>query len=220
MQQPDVHDQLVVGQLGGSAAAPLFSSDTNFAHPSFGRPGGARVVLFDEQTSIAFRPLDTLTGFRGEPVLLPPIVNTPSVGEYAPAFTPDGRYVAFLRRSSGVTGNDHLFVWDSQTQTILNPSGVAVGTSASNNVNDVSLYTRPTFQSTSVSLAGRVTFNVLQPTSVGLLVQRVTGHHRLFGRSVPTLKAVGRVPLGKFKKGSRKTHWNLRVGGRPLHRGT
>jgi hypothetical protein len=183
------------------------------------------VVVFDERTTtghggIAFRPLDTVAGFRGEPTLLPAIVNSPSASEYAPAFTSDGRYVAFLRRTSGVGANDRLFVWDSQTQTLLNPSGVDVGTAANNNLNDVSLYTRPTFQSTSVSLAGRVTFTVLQPTSVGLLVQRVKGHHRLFGRSVPTLKPVGRVPLGKFGKGSRKAHWNLRVNGRPLQHGT
>jgi hypothetical protein len=222
--RPDVQDQLVVGQLGGAASPPLLAADTNFAHPSFGRPGGVTTVLFDGRKplgrgDILFRTLDTVAGFPGQPTPLPAIVNSSST-EYAPAFTSDGRYVAFLRRTTTGDMNDRLFVWDSQTQTLLNPSGVDVGTAANPNLNDVSLYTRPTFQFTSVSLAGRVTFGLIQPSSVGLLVQRVTGHHRLFGRSVPTLKPVGRVPLGKFHQGSRKARWNLRINGRPLRRGT
>ena len=48
----------------------------------------------------------------------------------------------------------------------------------------------------------------------------MVGHHELFGRKVPKLKLVGRVPLGKFKKGHDKTHWNLRVNGKRLRRGT
>ncbi len=34
-------------------------------------------------------------------------------------------------------------------------------------------------------------------------MQRVIGHHKLFGRTEPTLKAVGRAPLGMFKEGRR-----------------
>jgi hypothetical protein len=55
---------------------------------------------------------------------------------------------------------------------------------------------------------------------VGILVQRVVGHHKLFGRTVPTLKVVGHVPLGKFHKGRRHVHWNLRVNGHRLTHGT
>jgi hypothetical protein len=65
-----------------------------------------------------------------------------------------------------------------------------------------------------------VSFSLLQATLVGILVQRVTGHHKLFGRTVPTLKLVGRVPLGHFKKGQGKTQWNRRVNGKLLRRGT
>ena len=45
---------------------------------------------------------------------------------------------------------------------------------------------------------------------VGILVQRVKGKH---------LKKVGRVPLGKHGKGRLHLRWNLRVNGKPLHKG-
>jgi hypothetical protein len=222
--RPGVHDELVLGQLGGPASPPLVVSDTDVTHPSFGKPGGVTTVVFDQRkppapADIAFRTLGSVAGFPGQPTLLPAIVNSPAT-EYAPAFTPDGRYLAFLRRTSTGDMRDRLFVWDSQTQTLLNPSGVDVGVAANPDLNNVSLYTRPLLRSSEISFAGRVSFSLLQPTGVGLLVQRVIGRHRLFGRSVPTLKPVGRVPLGKFHKGQRKAHWNLRVNGRPLPRGT
>jgi hypothetical protein len=224
VKRPSVHDELVVGQLGGAASPPLLASDTDFAHPSIGKPGGVTTVMFDqrkqqEHGNIAFRTLGSVASFPGQPTLLPAIVNSP-VTEFAPTFTPDGRYVAFVRVPAAGETRNRLFVWDSQTQLLLNPTGVAVASSPNPNLDSVSLYTRPLFQSTGVSLAGRVTFGLLQPTAVGLLVQRVTGHHRLFGRRVPTLKLVGRVPLGKFHKGSRKAHWSLRVNGHPLRHGT
>jgi hypothetical protein len=46
---------------------------------------------------------------------------------------------------------------------------------------------------------------------VGILVQRVTGKHRL--------KTVGRVPLGNHRKGHLRLRWNLHVNGKPLHKG-
>ena len=45
---------------------------------------------------------------------------------------------------------------------------------------------------------------------VGILVQRVKGKH---------LKKVGRVPLGTHGKGRLHLRWNLRVNGKPLHKG-
>jgi len=42
----------------------------------------------------------------------------------------------------------------------------------------------------------------------------------LFGHRVPTLRTVGRVPFGQFKRGHHKVRWNLRVNGRRLRPGT
>src|SRR5205823_2615560 len=46
-----------------------------------------------------------------------------------------------------------------------------------------------------------------------------TRHMRLFGRRVPRLVTVGRVPFGQFKRGRHKVRWNFRVNGRRLRRG-
>ncbi|MEA2420915.1 MAG: hypothetical protein QOF55_14 [Thermoleophilaceae bacterium] len=196
-----------------------------FAHPVLGTPGGSPTLVFDEHgrssdrgKDIVFVAADLGTFGPATPTPLPPVVNGPG-DESRPAFTPDSRYLVFVRRTSDL--HNRLFAWDTQTQTIVNTTGVNTGSDNGFNFGSPSLYLRPVFKlSDAVLRSGIVTFNVIQTTSVGILVQRVTGHHLLFGRRVPTLKPVGRVPLGHFKKGHGKTHWNLRVNGKPLPRGT
>jgi hypothetical protein len=73
---------------------------------------------------------------------------------------------------------------------------------------------------TRITIGGLVNFNLLSSSGVGILVQRVIGHHKLFGRTVPTLKLIGRVPFGKFAKGRRHAHWNFAVNGKRLQQGT
>jgi hypothetical protein len=58
-----------------------------------------------------------------------------------------------------------------------------------------------------------------QPLSVGILVQRVAGTRVVLGRRVPRLVDVGRVPLGRQKRGASRIPWNIRVGGKALPRG-
>jgi hypothetical protein len=191
-------------------------------HPALGSPGGSPTLAFDRRNGpgdahadILFVPADAAATFCcTTPAHLP--VNT-SLDETRPAFTPDGRYLAFVR--TGTDGHDRLFAWDSATQTLVNNTGVDVG-QVNADVGSPSLYTRPVFKLSSVALSGAVSFSLIQSTGVGILVQRVVGHHRLFGRKVPTLRLVGRVPLGHFKKGHGKTHWNLRVNGKRLRKGT
>jgi hypothetical protein len=214
----------------GLALAQLTSSDLQgvvragageFAHPALGSPGGSSTLVFDRRNGpgdahadIVFVAANVSTFGNSTPTHLP--VNT-SQDETRPAFTPDGRYVAFVR--TGTDGHDRLFAWDSETQTLVNSTGVDLG-QVNADVGSPSLYTRSLFRLSSVSTTGVVSFSLLQATLVGILVQRVTGHHKLFGRTVPTLKLVGRVPLGQFKKGRGKAHWNLRVNGKRLRRGT
>ena len=87
---------------------------------------------------IAFRPATTST-FLGPPTVLPAIVNSPA-DESQPALTADGRYLAFVRH--GADGHDRLFIWDSQTQTLLNGKGVDLGAMTSHDVGSVSLYSK------------------------------------------------------------------------------
>jgi hypothetical protein len=62
--------------------------------------------------------------------------------------------------------------------------------------------------------------SLAQGLTVGILVQRVTGHRRIHGTRVPVLRRVGRVPLGRHPAGRLKIHWNLKVNGHQLRKGT
>src|SRR6185436_11493557 len=84
---------------------------------------------------------------------------------------------------------------------------------------NLSLRADPLFRFTRVGAEGLISFNLLNPSGVGILVQRIVGKQKLFGKTVPKLARVGRVPLGTFKKGSGKVRWDRRVGGRRLKRG-
>ena len=48
----------------------------------------------------------------------------------------------------------------------------------------------------------------------------MTGKRKLLGRTVPRIRQVGRVPLGRTRKGRNLSRWNGKVDGRRLKRGT
>jgi len=54
---------------------------------------------------------------------------------------------------------------------------------------------------------------------VGILVQRIVRQRRVHGRTVRTLRPVGRVPFGERAKGVLRVRWDLRVNGRRLRPG-
>jgi hypothetical protein len=217
-------DELILGRLAdGRTSQPLADAQRLYANPAIGSPGGVPTVVFaqvslsgTQQSDIAFRPADPAT-FVGTPTPLPATVNT-SADEGRPAFTPDGRYVGFIRRSSD--GHERIFAWDSQTQTLVNPSGADLGEqNGRNRGSKLSLYTRSLFTFARLDTGLQAQFQLLQPSGVGILVQRIVGSHKQFGKTVPTLKPVGRVPLGTFKKGRGHVRWNGRVNGRRLEPG-
>src|SRR5262249_23208387 len=130
--------------------------------------------------------------------LLPPLVNS-ARDESRPAITPDGRYIGFIRDES----NDHerVYVFDTKTQTLIDPDGTDLGRVATTAPGNLSLYEKPLFQLATLPSQGILNVDITSPIRIGLLVQRVTGHHRLLGRRVPTLKPAGRIPLGAFTRG-------------------
>ena len=217
--------QLILGTLGGNASSPLVSGVLQYAHPALGSPGGSPIVAFDQRPAtpgssnlgagdIVFRPATT-AGFVGPPTQIPGVDT--SASETRPAFTPDGRYLGFIRNTAGV---DKLLIWDSQTQTIVNGSGFTIGSVAVQDSGALSLYEQFILRVTGITNTGTVSFDLASSSGVGILVQRVVGHHKLFGRSVPTLKPVGRVPFGKFAKGRGHVKWDFKVNGERLPRGT
>ena len=186
-------DEIVFGQRGAQASLPLATGAYSYDHPSIGAPGGVTTVVFDQRAviasglddgEIAFRPGSPVSAFAGPGTLLPPIVNTPA-DESRPALTADGRYLAFIRR--GTDGHERVFVLDTGTQTLINPAGVDLKAQNRRGPGNLSLYVRPLFKLTNVLPPGLIDFQLLQPTGVGILVQRIVGQHKLLGRTVPTL---------------------------------
>jgi len=185
-------------------------------------PGGAT-----RPGDIWFAPLfpSSTCKVGGSVAALPALVNTPSQDESRPALTPDGRYVGFVRHQSNSNGHSVLFIWDSLTQTLVNAAGVDLGVLSPRELDllvahgNLSLRVTPVFQFTNVSLSGIVSAQLLTSAGVGILVQRVVGHHRVLGRRAPKLKLVGRVPLGHFKRGHRRVRWNHKVNGHRLRPG-
>jgi hypothetical protein len=214
--------ELVLRQLGGTASQPLASSKVTFANPGLAAndPG---IVVFDQRSvsggsgtgDIVFRPATTAS-FVGVPTVLPAIVNS-TVDESQPALTGDGRYLAFVRHGSD--GHDRLFVWDSQTQTLLNASGVDLGAMTSRDVGSVSLYTKFILVTPGINSGGLITVQLRAPSGIGIVVQRIRGTHRVLGRQAYRLGPARRVPLGTFKKGRHGIRWDFRVAGRKLRPG-
>jgi hypothetical protein len=150
--------------------------------------------------------------------------------EMLPAWSPDGRYLAFValsnhRQLSGVGSVDDgtLRVYDTATQSFIDSGGRPLGTRRV--FNSLALAKSPplivsfAISNTTISpVQGSATLaaKLSGPTNVGILVQRITGTRRLFGRRVPRLRKVGRVPLGGHRRGRSQIPWSLRVNGHRL----
>jgi len=209
------------GRIGGSTLKQVPATSQLSLNPAIGSPGGTQTILFN-----AANPFGTADISFCAPISptsncqvasLPGVVNS-NAGETRPAFTPDGRYVGFLRT---VAGHQRVFVWDSDTQTLLDNSGADLGGGPTGPIfSNLSLYEKFVFHGVSLSPRGSVQFDLTLPSLVGIIVQRVEGHQRLFGRTVPRLGPLRRVPLGSFRRGHGHAHWNLRVDGKPLRPGT
>ena len=223
----DVNQQLVLMQADGTASMPQGDLPTSDANPAIAADHPT-LVAFDQRTvasdletftngDIFFRPA-TVAGFVGPPTALPTIVNS-AFDERQPALTPDERYLAFVRNSRGTHAS--LFVWDSQTQTLLNPVGVDLGANANTtrDVGSVSLYFARTILATNVDPRGLLDLRLKQPSGIGIIVQRILGTHRVLGKNGYRLGPAHRVPLGTFKKGRHSVRWDLKVNGRKLRAG-
>jgi hypothetical protein len=174
----------------------------------------------------------------------PSPINTSSL-ELMPAWSPDGLKLAFVRMATS-NPDRKLLVYDATPgiQTIQNP-GIDLGTPAPttqlrsfhdiwggislavaelpSSVNLVPLPAlNPQPVDSSITLTPRLTTNTTTITglgSIGILVAKVVGRRRVLGRRVPRLKPLGRVPLGRARRGRNRFRWNGRVAGRRLKPG-
>jgi hypothetical protein len=194
------------------------------SHPTFGNG----VIVFQRDSGVftasqlGFRPSvdpDTFASTRTE--LLPRIVNLVGVSATHPAFTADRRFLGFLR-SSPSDRHSRLMVFDTQSQTLLNSSGIdlgELGAAGDLREGNLALYQPTLLRPIALTPSGALTVRLSSSTGVGILVQRIVGHHMLLGRRVPTLRMVGRVPFGLKRKGKVRIHWNHRVSGHKLRPG-
>ena len=179
-------------------------------------------------------PGDTLTTVAPAPV-------TTSEAERMPAWSPDGVELGFVR-TSGTSRRLHVFNTTQGLQTIVNPA-VDLGAEPPagplrdfQNVWGGLSLAQPPASSTTLSCASLCT-NILSGsnltsgtrltptaggslTTIGIFVSRVVGSRRVFGRRVARLRAIGRVPLGRARRGRNRFRWNGRVEGRRLRAGT
>jgi hypothetical protein len=204
----------------GTASATLADTTRRFANPTVSTTLG--VVVFESapaaspfETKLVFRPLN---GFATSPTTaLPSVVNAAGENVSNPTFTRDGRYLVFHRRTSSGF-RSRFYVWDTQTQLLLNRDGVSGGPSAT--VGGFALELRRVLANNAVLSSGGLTgFTASQGGPVGLLIQRIIGRHKLLGHTAPKLATAGRVPLGSFTRGRHTVRWPFTLNGRRLPHG-
>jgi hypothetical protein len=216
------------GTIGGSALkrtpvqSGVSATHVSARHPSIASPDGTPALVLvkipDGLHTGRAAVCSPLSGAGGcLEAVLPANVNNGSFDVSSAAFTPDGRYIGFVRNDAG---HARLFVWSVDTQALLDSVGTDLGAPTNVDSSNLSLFEKPTLVVSSVSSSGVIRFGLVSSALVGILVQRVTGHHKLFGHTVPTLGPARRVPLGSFPRGHSKVRWNLRVKGKRLAPGT
>ena len=223
------------GQLRVDFGAP----DAPVSHPT--PRAGDRYAAMDKTTA-GNADIQTIT-FPAETSLTPaPAPITTAAPERIPAWSPSGLQLAFVRTTDG---RRKLAIFDLTPglQTIVNPpidigadaptpqtrafqsswGGLSLAESSALDIPVVTC-TSSCVTSLQTSLAGVPLTPLVSTTtntqSIGIFVVRVTGKRKLLGRTVPRIKPIGRVPLGRTRKGRNLFRWNGKVNGRKLKPGT
>ena len=225
---------------GGQLRADFGDAASPVSHPVFRR--GDRYVALDKATG-SDADVQTIS-FPDETALTPaPTPITTADPERMPAWSPGGLQLGFVRTTGG---RRVLPVYDLTPglQTILNPpidlgadaptpqtrafqsswGGLSIAESSALDVPVVTCTTNclrvlQTTTATKVVLSPTVSTTTKTQT-IGIFVARVTGKRELLGRTVPRIRPVGRVPLGKTRKGRNTFRWDRKVEGKRLKRGT
>jgi hypothetical protein len=235
LQKATVH--ISTSQLGSSL---VFGGAGTPAGNPVARAGDHYVAL--DLTTGEDADIQTL-GFPGETQLTPaPAPITTAAPERIPAWSPDSLKLGFVRTTSG---RRTLAIFDATPglQTIVNPpldigpdaptpqtrayqslwGGLSLADAGPGDVpavtcatNCLQLLAGSPIQR--IPLAPRVSLTT-STQKIGIFVARVTGRRSLLGRSVPRIRVVGRVPLGRTRKGLNRFRWNGRVEGRRLKPG-
>jgi hypothetical protein len=204
-------------------------------HPTLRYPDGFAVW---DRTNNSFGDLTSMLAPDGPTQAVPAAINT-TADERAPVWSPDGTKLAFIRTDTHATSRTLLtFDMTPGVQALLN-QGVDIGIAPTPQLQrfesifgavTLATETRPdsTTASCTTSCIAALRNLTLSPvvtgrppftTTVGIIVAKVTGKTTVLGRKVPKIKPVGRVPLGKAKKGRNHFTWNGKVNGKKLAKG-
>jgi hypothetical protein len=210
---------LGVGNSGGNTAS--------YDHPTVSPSAGVIVMQHGGITNNNLRLQELIfTDLNLQhPTALPNIIDEFSSSETRPEFSVDGRYLGFVRQVK--TSNPRLFVWDIDTQLLVNPVGIDLGPlpfdAAAQALlltdGNVAIGSQPLILNSSIFANGLISFNLAALSNIGIIVQKVIGHTRVLGRPGPRLRFLGRVPLGQFRRGHGVIRWSRRVNGKRLPRG-
>ena len=224
---------------GEDPRADFGGADTPVSHPT-PRSGDHYIAM--DKTTAGDADIQTIS-FPAETSLTPaPAPITTAAPERLPAWSPGGLQLAFVRTTDG---RRKLTIFDLTPglQTIVNPP-VDIGADApspqtrafqsswgglslaESSALDIPVVTCSA--SCLTSLQTSITKVALKPAvstttktqTIGIFVVRVTGKRKLLGRMVPKIKQVGRVPLGRTRRGRNLFRWNGKVNGRRLKPGT
>lgn len=215
------------GVVFGSSTGTLAFARINADQPAL-RPGDNTNVTVIFDGNLTRGNLATIA-FDGSPSLQSLSLPGASLAgeERFPHWTRDGRYLVWLtlgppiQATGGELREGTIKVYDTETQAIVTTRSLgrkerfaALAVAQTPSVLaafDVNLGLQRTDPTLSVRLAS--------PATVGILVQRVVGTRRLLGRLAPRLELVGRVPLGKQRRGRARIPWDGKVNGRELSPG-
>jgi hypothetical protein len=217
----------------GDASSPA-------SHP-MARRGDGYVAL--DRTTGSDADIQTIS-FPSETALTPaPEPITTTQAERMPAWAPGGLQLGFVRTTAAGRRTLPIFDLTPGLQTIVNPP-IDIGPDAPTpqtrafqsswgglSIAEASALDLPTVTCTGsclTTLQTSIKAVSLKPVvstttriqTIGIFVVRVTGRRKLLGRTVPRIKQIGRVPLGKTRKGRNSFRWNGKVNGKRLKRGT
>ena len=197
---------------------------SSFDHPTVSRSAGVIVIQHGGFANNAptLQQLVFTDRSLQNPTPLPNLINTLNASETRPEFSFDGRYLGFVRQVK--TSDPRLFVWDTDTQLLVNPDGIdlgplpdpGLGRSLLLEDGSVAIGNQPLILNSSIFRSGIITFNLAALSNIGIIVQKVTGHTTVLGLPAPRLRFIGRVPLGHFRRGHGTLRWSRRVDGKPL----
>jgi hypothetical protein len=212
---------LAVQQATGTST--IVDPAVALANPTVSQAAG--VVVYEKRFStgfrLVFRPLaGVATAATTE---LPALVNARDTSVSVPALSSDGRYLAFIRRkTTGNDGSGRLFVWDTQTQLLLNSTGISDASTRSDSAIALNVPRVPIVTTVKIDTIGLALAQPPDPpnTKPGMIVQKIEGVTTVLGRRAPRLRLIGQVHLGVFTRSRRRSFgWNRKVNGRRLARG-